>query len=82
MTNKADGINIDIRVNISEKWDEVNSFIFYLGTVFTDQSSKPEVLSRIAKTTAVLAKQKYLSKPKYQTHAPHWLAAHANTTLR
>ena len=40
-----------------EKLDEVDSFK-YLGTVVTDQGSKPEVLSRIAQTTAALARLK------------------------
>ena len=51
MTNNANGISIDIRIN-GEKLDEVDSFK-YLGAVVTDQGSKPEVLSRIAQTTAL-----------------------------
>ena len=56
MTNNANGISIDIRIN-GEKLDEVDSFK-YLGAVVTDQGSKPEVLSRIAQTTAALARLK------------------------
>ena len=44
MTNNANGISIDIRIN-GEKLDEVDSFK-YLGADVTDQGSKPEVLSR------------------------------------
>ena len=43
-----------MRIN-GEKLDEVDSFK-YLGAVVTDQGSKPEVLSRIAQTTAALAR--------------------------
>ena len=56
MTNNANGISIDIRIN-GEKLDEVDSFE-YLGAVVSDQGSKPEVLSRIARTTAALARLK------------------------
>ena len=56
MTNNANGISIDIKIN-SEKLDEVGSFK-YLGAVVTDQESKPEVLSRIAQTKAALARLK------------------------
>ena len=56
MTNNAKGINIDIRIN-GEKLDKVDSFK-YLDTVITDQGSKPQVLSRIAQTTAALARLK------------------------
>ena len=45
MTNNANRISIDIRIN-SEKLD----------AVVTDQGSKPEVLSRIAQTKAALAR--------------------------
>ena len=51
MTNNANGISIDIRIN-GEKLDEVDSFK-YLGAVFTDQGSKPEVLFRIAETIVI-----------------------------
>ena len=40
-----------------DKFDEVNSFK-YLGAVVSDQGSKPEVMSRIAQTTAALARLK------------------------
>ena len=56
MTNITNGISIDIRIN-GENLDEVDSFK-YLGAVFTDQSSKPKVLYRNAKTTAALARLK------------------------
>ena len=63
MTNNANGISIDNRVH-GEKLDEVDSFK-YLGAVVTDQGSKPEVLSRIAQTTAALARLKTIWSDKH-----------------
>ena len=65
MTNNANGISIDNRVH-GEKLDEVDSFK-YLGAVVTNQSSKPEVLSRIAKTTAALARLKTIWSDKHNS---------------
>ena len=63
MTNNVNGISIDIRIT-GEKLDEVDSFK-YLGTVITDQGSKPEVLSRIAQTTAALTRLKTIWSDKH-----------------
>ena len=63
MTNNANGTSIDIRIN-GEKLDEVDSFK-YLGAVITDQGSKPEVLSRIAQTTAALTRLKTIWSDKH-----------------
>ena len=52
MTNITSGINTKIKVN-GQKFEIVTSFK-YLGSVITDEGSKPEVLSRIAQTTAAL----------------------------
>ena len=46
MTNNTSGINKDIKVNKC------------LGSVITDEGSKPEILSRITQTTAPLTKLK------------------------
>ena len=56
MTNSANGIQREKKV----KWQKlgtVTSFK-YLGAVVSDDGSKPEVLSRIAQTTAALTKLK------------------------
>ena len=50
MTNNTSGINTEIKVN-GQKLETVTSFK-YLGSVITDEGSKPEILSRIAQTTA------------------------------
>ena len=52
MTNNTSGINTEIKVN-GQKLETVTSFR-YLGSVITDEGSKPEILSRIAQTTAAL----------------------------
>ena len=52
MTNNTSGINTEIKVN-GQKLETVTSFK-YLGSVITEEGSKPEIPSRIAQTTAVL----------------------------
>ena len=56
MTNNTSGINTAIKVN-GQKLETVTSFK-YLGSVVTDEGSKPEILSRIAQTTAALTRLK------------------------
>ena len=56
MMNNTSGINTEIKVN-GQKLETVTSFK-YLGLVITDESSKPEILSRIEQATAALAKLK------------------------
>ena len=56
MTNYTSGINTEIKVN-GQKLETVTSFK-YLGSVISDKGSKPEILSRIASTTAALTRLK------------------------
>ena len=56
MTNNTSGMNTEIKVN-GQKLETVTSFK-YLGSVITDEGSKPEILSRIAQTTAAFTKTK------------------------
>ena len=56
MTNNTSGINTDIKIN-GQKLETVTSFK-YLGSVITDEVSKPEILSRIAQATAALIRLK------------------------
>ena len=53
MTNTS-GINTEIKVN-GQRLESVTSFK-YLGSVITDEGFKPEILSRIAQTTAALTR--------------------------
>ena len=56
MTNNTSGINTEIKVN-GQKLETVTSFK-YLGSVITDEGSKPQILSRIAQATAALTRLK------------------------
>ena len=56
MTINTSGINTEIKVN-GQKLETVTSFK-YLGSVITDEGSKPEILSRIAQATAALTRLK------------------------
>ena len=56
MTNNTSGINTEIKVN-GQRLEKVTSFK-YLGSVITDEGSKPEILSRIAQTTAAFTRLK------------------------
>ena len=56
MTNNTSGINTEIKVN-GQRLETVTSFK-YLGSIITDEGSKPEILSRIALTTAALSRLK------------------------
>ena len=56
MTSNTSGVNTEIKVN-GQKIETVTSFK-YLGSVINDEGSKPEILSRIAQTTAALTRLK------------------------
>ena len=56
MTNNTSGISTEIKVN-GQKLETVTSFK-YLGSVITDEGSKPEILSGIAQATAALTRLK------------------------
>ena len=55
MTNNTSGINTEIKVN-GQKLETVSSK--YLGSFITNEGFKPELLSRIAQTTAALTRLK------------------------
>ena len=56
ITNNISGINTEIKVN-RQKLETVTSFK-YLGSVITNEGSKPEILSRIAETTSASTRLK------------------------
>ena len=56
MRNNTSDINTEIEVN-GQKLETVTSFK-YLGSVITDEGSKPKILSRIAQATAALTRLK------------------------
>ena len=51
MTTNTSGINTEIRVN-GQKLETVTSFK-YLGSVINDETSKPEILFRIAQDSSI-----------------------------
>ena len=52
-----------MKVN-GQRLETVTSFE-YLGSVITDEGSKPEILSRIAQATAALTRLNSVSNPRY-----------------
>ena len=56
MANNTSGTNTEIKVN-GQQFETVTSYK-NLGSVITDEDSKPEILSRIAQTTAALKRLK------------------------
>ena len=62
MTNNINDITAEIKVN-NQKLESVRSFK-YLGAIVSEAGSKPEVLSRIAQTTAAVTKLKPIWKNK------------------
>ena len=56
LTNNTSGINTEIKVN-GQKLETVTIFK-YLGSVITDEGSKPEILSMTAQATAALTRLK------------------------
>ena len=74
-SNNTSGINTEIKVN-GQKLKTVTNFK-YLYSVITDEGSKPEILSRIAQTTAAMTRLKpvgmtgvFLSVPRYNWCTP------------
>ena len=62
MTNNTNGISTDITID-NKKLETVRSFK-YLGAIVSDEGFKPEVLSRIAQTTAAVTKLKVIWNDK------------------
>ena len=62
MNNNTNGINEKITMN-GQKCETVSKFK-YLGSVITDEGSKPEIISRIAQVTAALTRLKPIWKNK------------------
>ena len=54
MTNNTQDISTEVKVN-GHRLETVTSFR-YLGSIITDEGSKPEILVRIAQTTAALTR--------------------------
>ena len=72
MTNNTNGISTDITIG-NKKLETVRSFK-YLRAIVLDEGSKPEVLYRIAQTTAAVTKAKVIWNDKN-------IATKVNSTL-
>ena len=57
MTNNTSGINTEIKVN-RLKLETITSFKYLGSKIITNEGSKPDILSRIAQTTAALTRLK------------------------
>ena len=75
ITNNTNGISIDITKD-NKKLETIRSFK-YLGTIVSDEGSKPEVLSRIGQTTAAVTKLKSPGMARTSPSAPRsdWCVA-------
>ena len=62
MTNKKGGFSKGVEVQ-GTKLEEVKSFK-YLGSIISDQGSKPEIINRIAQAIAALSKLHAIWKDK------------------
>ena len=70
MTNNTSGINTEIKVN-GQQLETVTSFK-YLGSVITNEGSKPEILPRTAQATAALTRLKPVWIDKSISSAPRY----------
>ena len=62
LTNNPNGFQREIKIK-GQRLEEVENFK-YLGALISNEGSKPEVLSRIAQTTAVLSRLKIIWRDK------------------
>ena len=62
MTNNPNGFQREIKIKC-QRLEEVENFK-YLGAIISNEGSKPEILSRIAKTTAALSRLKIIWRDK------------------
>ena len=61
-TNNPNGFQREIKIN-GQRLEEVENFK-YLGAIISNEGSKPEILSRIAQTTAALSRLKIIWRDK------------------
>ena len=67
MTNHPNGFQREIKIK-GQRLEEVENFK-YLGAIISNERSKPELLSRIAQTTAVLSRLRIIWRDKNTTLA-------------
>ena len=79
MTNNTSGINTEISVH-GQNLETVTNFK-YLGSVITDEGSKPEILSRIAQTTPALTRLKPIWNDRSISHSSKIRLTHSLVTF-
>ena len=62
MTNNPNGFQREIKIK-GQRLEEVENYK-YLGAIISNEGSKPEILSRIAQTTAALSRQNIIWRDK------------------
>ena len=62
ITNNPNSFQREIKIK-GQRLEEVENFK-YLGAIISNEGSKPEILSRIAQTTAVLSRLKTIWRDK------------------
>ena len=62
MTNNPNGFQREIKIK-DQRLEDVDNFK-YLGAIISNEGSKPEILSRIAHTTAALSRLKIIWRDK------------------
>ena len=62
MTNNPNGVQREIKIQ-GQRLEEVENFK-YLGAIISNKGSKPEIISRIAQTTAALTRLKIIWRDK------------------
>ena len=67
MTNNPNGFQREIKIKC-QRLEEVENFK-YLGAIISNEGSKPEIVSRIAQTTAAFSRLKIIWRDKYISFA-------------
>ena len=70
-TDNTNGINKEVKVNGQAL--DANTCFKYLGSVVSDEGTKPEIFSRIARTTAALTRLKPVCNDKSISHSSEML---------
>ena len=78
MTNNTSGINTEIKAN-GQRLETVTSFK-YLGSIITDEGSKPEIHPRTAQTTAALTRLKPVWNDRNLSHSSKIQLMHSLVT--
>ena len=85
MTNNPNGFQREIKIK-GQRLEEVETFK-YLGAIISNEGSKPEILSRIAQTTAALsrlkgARRRGRQKKRWEDNIKEWTGMGFGDSLR